>query len=56
MSMTTRGLPFEPRSFGRRRPFQADDAASTAPSVSEDLKLFATTYAAGFVLVWLYLI
>ena len=51
MSMTTRRLPFDPRSFGRRQPFLADAATAPAPAISEDLKLFATTYIAGFAFV-----
>ena len=54
--MTARRLHFEPRNFGRRQPFMAGEAAPTAPAISDDLKLFATTYVAGFLLVWLYLL
>jgi len=54
--MTTRRLPFAQRSFGRGRPFLAEAATAPAPAISDDLKLFATTYAAGFLFVWLYLL
>jgi hypothetical protein len=56
LSMTTRRLPFEPRNFGRRQPFLAEDETCAAPAISDDVKLFATTYAAGFMLVWLFLL
>jgi hypothetical protein len=56
ISMTTRRLPFAQRSFGRGRPFLADAAMAPAPAISEDVKLFATTYAAGFLFVCLYLL
>ena len=55
MSMTTRRLPFDPRSFGRREPFRAEAATAPAPAISDDLKLFATTYVAGFAFVLLFL-
>ena len=54
--MTAKRLNFEPRGFGRRQPFLVDEAACPAPAISDDVKLFATTYAAGFMLVWLYLL
>ena len=56
ISMTTRRLPFAQRSFGRGRPFLADAAMAPAPAINDDVKLFATTYAAGFLFVWLYLL
>lgn len=56
MSMTTRHLTFDPRSFGRRQPFLVDAVPAPAPAISEDLKLFATTYAAGFLFVSLFLL
>jgi hypothetical protein len=56
VSMTARRLDLAPRTFGRRRPFVADAATAPAPVFSDDMKLFATTYIAGFLFVWLYLI
>ena len=53
--MTTTRLHFDPRSFGRRRPFRSESLAAPAPALSEDLKLFALTYVAGFLFVFLYL-
>jgi len=54
--MTPQRSPFDPRFFGRRRPFQGEAVAVPAPSMSEDMKLFAMTYVAGFVFVSLYLL
>jgi hypothetical protein len=56
LSMTPQRSPFDPRFFGRRRPFQGEAVAVPAPSMSEDMKLFAMTYVAGFVFVSLYLL
>lgn len=53
--MTTKRLPFQPRTFGRRPPFMGDAVASPAPVLSDDLRLFAATYCAGFVFVSLFL-
>ena len=53
--MKTPRLPFPPRAFGRRRPFVDGAVAAPAPAVSDDLKLFAATYAAGFLFVTLFL-
>jgi hypothetical protein len=53
--MTTRHLQFQPRSFGRRRTFVDGAVAAPAPVVSDDVKLFAATYAAGFLFVTLFL-
>ena len=53
--MTTRSLPPQPRSFGRRAPFTEDAVASPAPSMSDDLKLFALNFLAGFVFLTVYL-
>jgi hypothetical protein len=56
ISMTAQRSPFDPRSFGRRRPFVgAVTATATAPAISDDLKLFALTYLAGFAVVFAYL-
>jgi len=42
-----------PRQFGRgpQKHFDAEAAPVRAPAISDDLKLFATTFAAGFVFV-----
>ena len=45
----------DPRRFGRRRPFASEAAVVAAPAVSDDLKLFAATYAAGFLFVSIFL-
>lgn len=56
ISMTARPLPQHTRSFGRRRPFAAQAIAAPAPTMlGDNLKLFATTYAAGFLFVTLFL-
>jgi hypothetical protein len=54
--MTARRLDFDPRSFGRRRPLVGEAVAAPVPlAISEDLKLFALTYLAGFAFVFIYL-
>ena len=53
--MTTRRLDFAPSAFGRRQPFVMEVAAAPAPGLSDDLKLFALTYCAGFVFVSLFI-
>ena len=40
-----------PRQFGRRAAIQHDDMPPAERSIGYDLKLFATTFAAGFVFV-----
>lgn len=55
ISMTARPLHLDPRSFGRRRPFAGEAMAAPSLAVSDDLKLFATTYLAGFLFVSLFL-
>ena len=58
-SMTTRGPFCDPRGFGRRQPLVgaavAAPAPAPAPALSDDLKLFATTYVAGFAFVLMFL-
>lgn len=44
---------FRPRSFGRRG--AAVTMAACRSTLADDLKLFATTFAAGFIFVSLYL-
>lgn len=55
--MTTRPLPLQPRAFGRRRPFLGDSVATPAPApaTSDDLRLFALNFLAGFVFLTVYL-
>ena len=53
--MTTRGLPVRARPFGRRQPFTGKAAAMPAPALSDDLKLFAATFAGGFLFVSVFL-
>ncbi len=45
----------DPRRFGRRQPFVSKAVSLPAPGIGDDLKLFAMTYAAGFVFVTLFL-
>lgn len=54
-SMTASRLPMQPRNFGRRQPFAGPAVAAAAPALGEDLKLFATTWLAGFLFVSLLL-
>ena len=54
-SMTTRGPFCDPRGFGRRQPFVGAAVAAPAPALRDDLKLFATTYVAGFAFVLMFL-
>ena len=55
ISMTTRRLHLDPRAFGRREPFIDDETVAARPVLSEDMKLFLTTYAAGFMFVSLFI-
>ena len=48
-------LHADPRRFGRRQPFVGEAVAVRAPGISEDGKLFLTTFAAGFLFVTLFL-
>ena len=44
----------DPRSFGRRPAYvTAERRMAPAPSISDDLKLFATTFAGGFLFVFM---
>ncbi|QIK78162.1 hypothetical protein G7077_03780 [Sphingomonas piscis] len=46
----------DPRRFGRRIVLHADAApANASPTISNDVRLFATTFAAGFLFVTLML-
>ncbi len=55
-SMTTRRPPFDPRSFGRRSPFLGEAMAAPAAAASDDWRLFAMTYVAGFAFVSIFLV
>jgi hypothetical protein len=55
ISMTTRRIALETPSFGRRQAFVMDAAPEPAPLLSEDFKLFAMTYLAGFLAVSIFL-
>lgn len=44
-----------PLYFGRRQPFSHALSLPSRTPVSQELKLFATTYAAGFLLVSLFI-
>jgi hypothetical protein len=41
----------DPRLFGRRSPYLAESAPGESRAIGDDLKLFATTFAAGFLFV-----
>ena len=46
----------DPRRFGRRRAYQVAEARTApapAPTLGEDVRLFATTFAGGFLFVFL---
>ena len=44
-------LASDPRQFGRRPVVRAVAAPAAAPAPSDDLRLFAATFAAGFLFV-----
>ena len=54
MQLARSGIALDPRRFGRGRAWQVSAAAIPA-SVSDDLKLFGTTFVAGFLFVSLLL-
>jgi hypothetical protein len=43
-------VALDPRQFGRRLPILVDDAPAN-PAIADDLKLFGTTFAIGFLFV-----
>ncbi|MEO6225307.1 MAG: hypothetical protein ABIO80_05595 [Sphingomicrobium sp.] len=45
----------DPRAFGRGRSLEIAATAPAAPLLSDDVKLFATTFLAGFVFVSIFL-
>jgi hypothetical protein len=55
LSMNDLRLHPDPRRFGRRQPFAGEAVAVRAAGMSDDLKLFALTYAAGFLFVSLFI-
>jgi hypothetical protein len=44
-------IRFHSRRFGRRVPFTAPVQPVRAPAISDDLRLFAATFAGGFLFV-----
>ena len=51
MQLARSASAIHPRSFGRGPRKELGAFQPAAPSASDDLKLFATTFAAGFVFV-----
>ena len=49
MSMVRPALALDPRRFGQRFVLHAQKAEISGSLLSDDLRLFATTFAAGFV-------
>ena len=54
--MDSRTASIHPLRFGRREPRPTELSADVSGGLGDDLKLFATTFAAGFLFVSLYLI
>ena len=50
MRATKAAIALDPKAFGRRI-YVHETAAVARPSISADLKLFASTFAAGFLFV-----
>ncbi len=50
MQLARSGIAQDPRRFGRCQP-RTNPVAAMHASVSDDVKLFGTTFAAGFVFV-----
>jgi hypothetical protein len=56
MQLARPGIAIHPLRFGRGRRFvSASAATAAAPAIGADLKLFATTFLAGFVFVAVFL-
>ena len=53
--MIARHFHARTRAFGRREPFVFDTAIAERPLVSDDIRLFAATYLAGFLMVSIFL-
>jgi hypothetical protein len=51
MQLARSASAVHPRRFGRGPRKQLDAAARTASPISDDIKLFAMTFAAGFIFV-----
>jgi hypothetical protein len=51
MAVTRPAAALVPRLFGRRAPVRAEAAAMPASALADDLRLFAVTFAAGFLFV-----
>ncbi|MEO5772783.1 MAG: hypothetical protein ABIQ32_01515 [Sphingomicrobium sp.] len=51
MAMVRPALALDPRRFGRRFVLHAEEADGPSFEISDDLRLFATTFAAGFLFV-----
>lgn len=50
-SLVQRPLRKDPRRFGRARLIRNEDAVPTGSRLKDDISLFATTFAAGFLFV-----
>ncbi|HXH53034.1 MAG TPA: hypothetical protein VNH53_06365 [Sphingomicrobium sp.] len=46
-------IALDPRLFGRRQSFVLDESPQPSMALGEDARLFATTFAAGFLFVFL---
>jgi hypothetical protein len=55
ISMIARHLHSSTRTFGRREPFVLEAAIAQSPAFGSDIKLFAATYVAGFLMVSIFL-
>jgi hypothetical protein len=53
--MDSRTASIHPLHFGRREPRPMEAATEAEPIFSDDLRLFATTFVAGFLFLSLYL-
>ena len=51
MRMLRPAIALDPRLFGRRLPRLLDNDQPAHPTIADDLKLFATTFALGFLFV-----
>ena len=51
MQLTRPAFALDPRFFGKGRARQLSAPQTAAPMLSADLKLFATTFVAGFLFV-----